>query len=81
METPVILLKKDKKHEIIEHSYERKRKFMSEEEKQKWQKFGFDDDSKSYRHIIKEIEMPIFSKVSNRVDVIFNGAIPLTGAV
>ena len=56
-------------------------KNLSEEEKQKWQKFGFDDDSKSYRHIIKEIEMPIFSKVSNRIDVIFNGAIPLTGAV
>ena len=30
------------------------------------------------RHVIREVNMPIFSKVTNRVEVIFDGAEPLT---
>jgi hypothetical protein len=51
---------------------------LTEEERSKYSKFGQDPDQIFERSSIKEIAMPIFSKVINRVDVVFNGADPIT---
>lgn len=53
------------------------RKLTGEEIAKIMDKFGYDEERLFERFTIEEIDMPIFSKVANRVEVVFNNAEPV----